>query len=136
LTAFLCGVARQVALNGITINFLLPGSFDTDRLNHNMEITAKNQSITLDQARANPRRHGSGEALRLPGRIRCGLRVPVLGARRLHHGTESADRRRRVPRRVLSADGVPLFGATTRLVVGGRLAGDTVVARLRPIGGG
>jgi 3-oxoacyl-[acyl-carrier protein] reductase len=53
LTAFLCGVARQVAPDGITINFLLPGSFDTDRLNHNMENTAKKQNISLDQARAN-----------------------------------------------------------------------------------
>lgn len=52
LTAFLCGVARQVAPNGITINFLLPGSFDTDRLNHNMETVAKNQKISVEQARA------------------------------------------------------------------------------------
>ncbi len=53
LTAFLCGVARQVAPHGITINHVLPGSFDTDRLTHNMETVAKNQSITVDQARAN-----------------------------------------------------------------------------------
>ena len=52
LTAFLCGVARQVAPNGITINFLLPGSFDTDRLNQNMETVAKNQNISVDQAKA------------------------------------------------------------------------------------
>jgi len=52
LTAFLCGVARQVAPNGITINFLLPGSFETDRLNHNMETVAKNQKITIEQAKA------------------------------------------------------------------------------------
>ncbi len=53
LTAFLCGVARQIAPHGITINHVLPGSFDTDRLTHNMETVAKNQSITVDQARAN-----------------------------------------------------------------------------------
>jgi 3-oxoacyl-[acyl-carrier protein] reductase len=53
LTAFLCGVARQIAPYGITINHVLPGSFDTDRLTHNMETVAKNQSITVDQARAN-----------------------------------------------------------------------------------
>src|SRR5947207_5410161 len=51
LTAFLCGVARQLAPNGITINFLLPGSFDTDRLNQNMATVAKNQNISVDQAR-------------------------------------------------------------------------------------
>jgi 3-oxoacyl-[acyl-carrier protein] reductase len=53
LTAFLCGVARQVAPNGITINLLLPGSFDTDRLNHNMATVAKNQNISVEQARQN-----------------------------------------------------------------------------------
>jgi 3-oxoacyl-[acyl-carrier protein] reductase len=53
LTAFLCGVARQIAPHGITINHVLPGSFDTDRLTHNMETVAKNQNITVDQARAN-----------------------------------------------------------------------------------
>jgi 3-oxoacyl-[acyl-carrier protein] reductase len=53
LTAFLCGVARQIAPHGITINHVLPGSFDTDRLTHNMETVAKNQNITVDQARTN-----------------------------------------------------------------------------------
>lgn len=32
LTAFLGGVARQVAPHGVTINHLLPGRFDTDRI--------------------------------------------------------------------------------------------------------
>ncbi len=53
LTAFLCGVARQIAPHGITINHVLPGSFDTDRLTHNMESVAQNQKITVEQARAN-----------------------------------------------------------------------------------
>jgi 3-oxoacyl-[acyl-carrier protein] reductase len=52
LTAFLAGVARQVASNNITINFLLPGSFATDRLESNMQSVAKNQNITVDQAKA------------------------------------------------------------------------------------
>jgi 3-oxoacyl-[acyl-carrier protein] reductase len=50
LTAFLCGVARQVAPQGITINFLLPGMFDTDRLRSNTEAGAKKQGIPVDQA--------------------------------------------------------------------------------------
>ena len=103
LTAFLCGVARQVAPNGITINFLLPGSFETDRLNHNMETVAKNQNITVEQAKAARVATRAGETLRLSGRVRRGLRVPVLGACRLHHRAEPADRRRRVSRRVLIA---------------------------------
>ena len=52
LTAFLAGVARQVAGSGVTINFILPGSFATERLDHNMQNVAKNQGITVEQARA------------------------------------------------------------------------------------
>lgn len=50
LTAFLAGVARSVAASNVTINFLLPGPFDTDRLRSNNEATAKKQGITLEQA--------------------------------------------------------------------------------------
>ena len=52
LTAFLAGVARSVAQHNVTINFLLPGPFDTDRLRSNNENTAKKQGITLQQAEA------------------------------------------------------------------------------------
>jgi 3-oxoacyl-[acyl-carrier protein] reductase len=50
LTAFLAGVARSVASSNVTINCLLPGPFDTDRLRSNNEITAKKQGITVEQA--------------------------------------------------------------------------------------
>jgi 3-oxoacyl-[acyl-carrier protein] reductase len=52
LTAFLAGVARSVAASNVTINFLLPGSFDTDRLRSNMEQTAKKRNISVEAARA------------------------------------------------------------------------------------
>lgn len=52
LTAFLAGVARSVAQHNVTINFMLPGPFDTDRLRSNNEIAAKKQGITLEQAAA------------------------------------------------------------------------------------
>jgi 3-oxoacyl-[acyl-carrier protein] reductase len=51
LTAFLAGVARSVAASNVTINFLLPGAFDTDRLVSNMAATAKKQGISIDEAR-------------------------------------------------------------------------------------
>ncbi|MFN3351173.1 SDR family oxidoreductase [Pseudorhodoplanes sp.] len=51
LTAFLAGVARQVAASNVTINFILPGTFDTDRLVANLEGNAKRQGITYEQAR-------------------------------------------------------------------------------------
>ena len=41
LTAFLSGVARSVAGHNVTINNILPGFFDTDRLRQGVESTAK-----------------------------------------------------------------------------------------------
>jgi 3-oxoacyl-[acyl-carrier protein] reductase len=52
LTAFLAGVARSVAGSNVTINFLLPGAFETDRLRANIEGNAKRQNIPFEQARA------------------------------------------------------------------------------------
>lgn len=52
LTGFLAGVARSVAHANVTINFLLPGSFDTRRLNEGLAKAAKAQGITIDKARA------------------------------------------------------------------------------------
>lgn len=53
LTAFLAGVARSVAASNVTINFLLPGAFDTDRLHSNIESNARKQNISFEQARDN-----------------------------------------------------------------------------------
>jgi 3-oxoacyl-[acyl-carrier protein] reductase len=52
LTAFLAGVARSVAASNVTINFMLPGPFDTDRLRSNNENTARTKGVTLQQAEA------------------------------------------------------------------------------------
>lgn len=50
LTAFLAGVARSVAGSNVTINFMLPGTFDTDRLRSNFEANAKKRGISVDEA--------------------------------------------------------------------------------------
>jgi 3-oxoacyl-[acyl-carrier protein] reductase len=50
LTAFLAGVARSVAPSNVTINFVLPGTFDTDRFRSNVEATAKKKNISYDAA--------------------------------------------------------------------------------------
>jgi 3-oxoacyl-[acyl-carrier protein] reductase len=52
LTAFLAGVARSVAASNVTINFVLPGTFDTDRFRSNIEATAKKKNISYDAAYA------------------------------------------------------------------------------------
>src|SRR3984893_4544358 len=48
LTAFLAGVARSVAASNVTINFMLPGIFDTDRFRSNVEATVKKRNISFD----------------------------------------------------------------------------------------
>jgi len=51
LTAFMAGVARSVAGANVTINFLLPGVFETDRSRQNFEVTAKKKGISLEAAK-------------------------------------------------------------------------------------
>jgi len=53
LTGFIAGAARNpsLAAHGVTINNLLPGAFDTDRLRITMENVAQRTSQALDQVR-------------------------------------------------------------------------------------
>jgi 3-oxoacyl-[acyl-carrier protein] reductase len=51
LTAFFAGIARSVAGSNVTINFLLPGTFDTERLMSNIANVAKTKGIPLEQAK-------------------------------------------------------------------------------------
>jgi 3-oxoacyl-[acyl-carrier protein] reductase len=50
LTAFLAGVARSVADKNVTINNLLPGSFNTDRLRSNLATTAQKTGKSEEEA--------------------------------------------------------------------------------------
>ena len=52
LTGFVAGVARRIAATGVTINNLLPGTFDTDRIADTLAAQAKAQNISLEEARA------------------------------------------------------------------------------------
>jgi 3-oxoacyl-[acyl-carrier protein] reductase len=52
LTAFLAGVARSVAASNVTINFILPGAFATDRLRTYIETAMKTKGIGYDAALA------------------------------------------------------------------------------------
>lgn len=52
LTAFLAGVARTVAASNVTINNILPGSFDTDRLRKGFTFAAETNGSTLDDEKA------------------------------------------------------------------------------------
>ena len=52
LTAFLAGVARDVAHANVTINAILPGMFDTDRIRNNFANAAARQNVPEDKIRA------------------------------------------------------------------------------------
>ncbi len=55
LTAFLAGVARTVADKNVTINNILPGAFDTDRLRGTLSKWAEARKQTVEEA-ANARK--------------------------------------------------------------------------------
>ena len=67
LTGFVAGIARQTVPHNVTINGLLPGPFDTDRLRDNLKFNAQKtgkSEAELEKARkdANPaRRFGNIE---------------------------------------------------------------------------
>src|ERR1039457_1851704 len=49
LTAFLAGVARTVADKNVTINNILPGAFDTDRLRGTLSKTVEKTGKSIEQ---------------------------------------------------------------------------------------
>ncbi|MFM9972155.1 MAG: SDR family oxidoreductase [Burkholderiales bacterium] len=51
LTGFTAGLSRAVVHHNVTINNLLPGTFDTDRIRSNFEFNAKARSMTLEEIR-------------------------------------------------------------------------------------
>lgn len=50
LTAFLAGVAREIAHANVTINNILPGVFDTDRIKTSTSKVAEMQGISIEEA--------------------------------------------------------------------------------------
>lgn len=51
LTGFVAGLARETVAQNVTINNLLPGSFETDRLMSTIESYAKKLGVSADQVR-------------------------------------------------------------------------------------
>lgn len=52
LTSFLAGIARSVVDSNVTINQLLPGKLDTDRIRDTLKFGADKAGITVDEQRA------------------------------------------------------------------------------------
>ena len=97
LTGFLAGLARDVARHNVTINFILPGPFQTDRFENNLDNAAARTGGGPGSDPRPARRGDAGRAARQPGRggrrLRLFVRYPVW----LYHRPELADRRRRLP---------------------------------------
>jgi 3-oxoacyl-[acyl-carrier protein] reductase len=51
LTGFVAGLARKTVRHGVTVNNLLPGPFDTDRLRSNLEFNARSAGRTYEEVR-------------------------------------------------------------------------------------
>ncbi len=51
LTGFIAGIARKTVAHNVTINNLLPGPFDTDRLRSNFANLAKSRGVSVDVVR-------------------------------------------------------------------------------------
>ena len=49
LTGFVAGIARKTVANNVTINNLLPGVFDTDRIRTVTAATAKAQGVSVEE---------------------------------------------------------------------------------------
>jgi len=59
LTGFVAGVARKTVINNVTINNLLPGPFDTDRLRQTIQAVAEKsgreaEEVAKERAAGNP----------------------------------------------------------------------------------
>ena len=53
LTAFLAGIAPSVAAQNVTINNILPGKFDTDRIRNTVAFAAKKKGVDLESETKN-----------------------------------------------------------------------------------
>jgi 3-oxoacyl-[acyl-carrier protein] reductase len=51
LTGFVAGLARKTVRSNVTINGLLPGPFETDRLRSNIDFAAKSTGKTIEDVR-------------------------------------------------------------------------------------
>ncbi len=51
LTGFVAGIARKTVAHNVTINNLLPGAFDTDRIRTTFEAVAKNRGVGVEVVR-------------------------------------------------------------------------------------
>jgi 3-oxoacyl-[acyl-carrier protein] reductase len=89
LTGFVAGLSRQTVQHNVTINNLLPGPFDTERLRANMVFNAKKLGKTAEElarvrAEANPaKRFGTIEEFGAACAFLCGAQAGFITGQNL-----------------------------------------------------
>jgi 3-oxoacyl-[acyl-carrier protein] reductase len=89
LTAFLAGVSRSVVDKNVTINNILPGFFDTDRLKDSFNASATALGITVEEAAQNrteqipAKRFGQPEEFGEACAFLCGKRAGYITGQNL-----------------------------------------------------
>ncbi|SAK55978.1 short-chain dehydrogenase/reductase SDR [Caballeronia hypogeia] len=89
LTGFVAGVAREVAPHGVTINNLLPGTFDTARLAANFQAVADRDGVPVESIRdkrreaSATRRFGTPEEFGAMCAFMCSVHAGYLNAQNI-----------------------------------------------------
>ncbi|MES1148578.1 MAG: SDR family oxidoreductase, partial [Bradyrhizobium guangdongense] len=84
LTGFVAGLSRKTVINNVTINALLPGPFETDRLLTTIKAEAEKRGVTPQQlqaerAKLNPAgRFGDPEEFGLFCAFLCGAKAGFI----------------------------------------------------------
>ena len=84
LTGFIAGLSRKTVINNVTINGLLPGPFETDRLRGTAKVEGEKRGITPEQvlaerAKLNPSgRFGDPEEFGLACAFLCGAKAGFI----------------------------------------------------------
>src|SRR5450631_361622 len=84
LTGFIAGLSRKTVINNVTINGLLPGPFETDRLRGTAKVEGEKRGITPEQvlaerAKLNPAgRFGDPEEFGLACAFLCGAKAGFI----------------------------------------------------------
>ena len=84
LTGFVAGIARKTVINNVTINGLLPGPFETDRLRSTGKAEAEKrgvpvEAIMAERAKLNPAgRFGDPEEFGLACAFLCGAKAGFI----------------------------------------------------------
>jgi 3-oxoacyl-[acyl-carrier protein] reductase len=101
LTGFVAGVARKTVGHNVTINNLLPGAFDTDRIRATLAGQAKAQGVDVEQIVKSRLAGIPAGRLGDPYEFGSGLRLSVQRPGGVRDRAELPDRRRRVPGHLL-----------------------------------